>query len=301
MKRREFLKNTVLTGMALTFSQCRSSSSSHVCSFGLITDVHYADRDPKLEWNRYYRRALAKFKQAISFFNSKQPSFVVCLGDIKDEKKNPSKQTTLHFLERIESAFAAFKGKRYHALGNHDLDSISKEEFLSRVVNSGISKEKSYYSFDECGVHYVVLDTCFKSNGIPYDAGNFEWFDAYIPSEELEWLKKDLTKTSLPVIVFTHHPLDDFNLPDKRISITNAYQVRKILEESSKVMAVFQGHHHDGNYCLHNNIHYYTMKSVVDGTEENNYALIEINLEKNKILINGYGNTSSLDLKIKSK
>ncbi|QZE13935.1 metallophosphoesterase [Halosquirtibacter laminarini] len=295
MKRRDFITKTLCSGLALSLSSCRSNSPQGTCTFGLVTDVHYADRDPKLEWNRYYRNAFDKFKIAIDYFNTHNPNFAICLGDIKDQKKQPTLDSTLSFLEKIENVFSLFRGNRYHALGNHDLDSISKTQFLDRVTNTGIDKNQSYYSFDVNNIHFIVLDSCFRQDGVPYDSGNFQWFDASIPSEELLWLEKDLNQTRYPSIVFVHHPLDDFNLPDKRISISNAGDVRSILEKNDKVKAVFQGHHHDGNYCLHNNIHYYTMKSVVDGPIENNYALVSVDMEQSKISIQGKGDTDSVD------
>ena len=71
--------------------------------------------------------------------------------------------------------------------------------------------------------------------------------------------------------------------------INNASEVRQILERSKKVLAVFNGHQHTGRYNIINDIHYYTLKAVVEGqgTENNAYAIVEISADNN-IVINGY-------------
>ena len=298
MKRSRFIKNIFFSTLTLCFSSCGVGFFRKKWSFGLVSDIHYADRPPKVEWKRCYRKSYAKFKVAIDFFNTTDCEFVTCLGDLKDQKKCPSKDTTLSFLEKIELLFSSFKGDRFHVLGNHDLDSISKQEFLDRVTNTGIEKSKSYYSFNRNDVHFVVLDSCFKQDQVPYNAGNFEWYDAALSLKQLDWLKEDLNSTSLLTIVFIHHPLDDFNLPDKRISISNAPEVREVLEQNSNVKVVFQGHHHDGNYSYNNGIHYYTMKSVVDGLVENNFALVTVDQQKKQIVIDGHGETDDKILQL---
>ena len=88
---------------------------------------------------------------------------------------------------------------RHHVLGNHCVDTLTKEEFLDRV-----GQERSFYSFDVGGYHFVVLDACFRSDGQPYGRKNFEWTDANIPAHEVEWLEADLASTSRPTIVFAH-------------------------------------------------------------------------------------------------
>jgi len=54
--------------------------------------------------------------------------------------------------------------------------------------------------------------------------------------------------------------------------------VRKVLEDSGKVVAVFQGHHHAGSYNLINGIHYYTLAAMCEGPypENNAYAIVEV-------------------------
>jgi predicted phosphodiesterase len=251
----------------------------------LVSDVHYADREPA--GNRFYSQSLAKLKEAIERMNAEKVDFVIELGDFKDQDAVPDEANTLKYLETIEGVFQQFKGPTYHVLGNHDMDGISKEQFLTRVVNTDISSAESYYSFNQNGFHFVVLDGNFTRQGKAYDHGNFSWDDAFIPAPQMNWLKADLKTSPLPSIVFIHQMLDDSKSLVQ--SVQNASQVRQVLEESGKVVCVFQGHVHEERYSLINNIHYYSLFATVDhdGPENNSYMIVEI-YEDASLGVKGY-------------
>ncbi len=241
--------------------------------FGIVTDCHYADVDPVR--TRFYRQSPGRLAECVDRMNAEKVDLLIELGDFKDQGRPPVERDTLAYLEQIEAVFQRFEGPTYHVLGNHDVDSISKTQFLARVTNTGIDPVRSYYSFDVRGLHFVVLDANFRSDDVAYDHGNFDWTDANIPAQELAWLRKDLAAASGPVVVFIHQLLDGTD----SVSVRNAEQVRQMLEESGKVQVVFQGHHHEGRYTQINGIHYYTLKALVEGQGEgnNSYALVEVN------------------------
>lgn len=273
--RRKFLQiSGTLAGAAFFNPALLYAKEDAIIRFGIVTDSHYADREPA--GTRYYRESLAKMIEAMEEMNKLNVNFVIHLGDFKDEGSNPTEETTLLYLRKQEEAFATFKGPRYHVFGNHDADSISKQQFLDNVRNTGIVKDKSYYTFDNKGFHFVVLDADFKNDGSPYDKGNFVWTDSFIPQEQLQWLRDDLAKTKFPVIVFVHQLLDDVN--DHDFCVKNAKQVRNVLQESKKVIAVFQGHRHEERYNKMEGIHYCTLPGMVDysGLENNSFSLAEI-------------------------
>ena len=177
--------------------------------------------------------------------NAERVDFLIELGDFKDQDKPPVEKKTLSYLQTAEKVFKRFNGPTYHVLGNHDMDSISKVQFLRRIDNTKVDSNSSYYSFDSDSLHYIVLDANYRADGTDYDHGNFDWTDANIPSKELDWLKRDLASTSGAVIVFIHQLLDGTG----SVYVKNAARVRQILEASGKVLAVFQGHHHSGPGC----------------------------------------------------
>jgi len=275
INRRRFLQYSGALAGATFFSPLDLfSKDKPILTFGIVTDSHYADRDPA--GTRYYRESLSKMAEAMKEMNTMKVNFVVHLGDFKDEDANPSEQKTLSYLKKQEEAFATFKGPRYHVLGNHDTDSISKQQFLENVINTGITKDKSYYSFDREGVHFVVLDADFKTDGTSYSKNNYVWTDSFIPNEQLIWLRDDLQKTKLPSIIFVHQLLDDVD--DHDFCVKNAEQVREVLIDSKKVMAVFQGHCHKERYNKIGNIHFCTLPGMVDfsGLDNNSFSVIEV-------------------------
>jgi hypothetical protein len=225
--------------------------------------------------------------------NTQKVDFLLELGDFKDQDSPPVEQRTISYLQAVEKIFQQFNGPTYHVLGNHDVDSISKTQFLAQIENTNISPERSYYSFDFNGLHFVVLDANYRCDGADYDHGNFDWADANIPDFELQWLKQDLATAPGPVIVFVHQPLDGTG----PVYVNNAEEVRQILQQSGKILTVFQGHHHPGSYSLIQGIHYYTLKALVEGpgAENNSYAVVEVRPDRS-ITITGYRKAVSKQL-----
>ncbi len=260
--------------------------------FGIITDLHYADIDPS--GARSYRESLVKLEECIRVMNDQKADFLVELGDFKDQDKvNPAEGKTLSYLKRIEAVFEKFDGPRYHVLGNHDADSLSKSQFSKVAQNSGIPPDRSYYSFGVKGVRFIVLDASFRSDGTSYDHGNFAWEDAKIPAAELNWLNQELASSSKPAMIFIHHQLDG----EGAYYVKNAAEVRRVLESSGKVLAVIQGHRHEGQLNIMNHIPFYTLKAAVEGSGagNNSYALVEIDRDFN-IRISGFRKAVSIRL-----
>ncbi|MHC4641592.1 MAG: metallophosphoesterase [Planctomycetota bacterium] len=295
--RRAFLKAsaTTLAGLATTPLSCTMQTppgrKPGITRFGIVTDSHYADADTV--GSRYYRHSLDKLTECVELMNTKKVDFLVELGDFKDQNNPAVEQKTITYLRAIETVFKKFNGPTYHVLGNHDIDSISKEQFLTNVENTNIDLSKSYYSFDLKGVHFVVLDANYKSDDTSYNHGNFNWTDANIPTAELNWFKYDLAAARQPVIVFIHQLLDGTG----SVYVNNAADIREILEQSGKVTAVFQGHHHEGSYSYIEGIHYYTLKAMVEGPgeENNSYAIVEI-LPDQSTTVTGYRKAVSKQL-----
>ena len=300
IKRRKFVETvvTVVGGFVVSPSILAKGALKAV-RFGIITDPHYAKRPPAN--NRYYSESLEKVRECIDLMNEQQVDFLIELGDLKDQGMSPEEAETLSFLSTIEKEFERFNGPLYHVLGNHDHDSISKQQFLSGISNHGFSKAEGYYSFNKNNFHFAVLDANYMSDGRAYDHGNFDWKDVHIPAEQLFWLQKDLRQNrKKPTIIFVHQQLDSSAFaPAHRIHCPdNADRVRSILEEAGNVIAVFQGHYHKGSLNRINDIYYYTLKAVVEGSglENNNYAIVELGADQ-VIRIKGFRKTESQEFK----
>lgn len=290
--RRAFLKQGSLFLAATTLEATAANSlfaqdaANAPLRFGLITDLHHADKPPA--GTRFYRETLGKLAEAADQFKRDRPSFIVELGDFIDAAE--SAEVELGYLARINREFSAISENRHYVLGNHCVDMLTKQEFLD-----GVDRKQSFYSFEKSGFHFVVLDSCFRSDGQPYGRKNSQWTDANIPGEELEWLSADLADTSHKVIVFAHQRLD----VTVNHSVRNAAEVRKVLEKSDKVLAVFQGHSHHNDYQEIDEIHYCTMVAMIEGSgvENNGYSTVEVQ-PTGTIRITGFRRQKSYDWRV---
>ncbi len=287
--RRAFLKDGALLLAATTVIESTASpgrikseaatlgpQSASPLRFAMVTDLHYANKPPA--GSRHYRETPAKLTEAAEQFRQRRPDFLVELGDLIDAAD--SVELEMEYLERIDQDFSAIAEHRHYVLGNHCVDTLTKEEFLGKV-----GQARSFDSFDLKGYHFVKLDSCFRHDGTPYQRKNFEWTDPNIPAQERDWLRADLAETARPTIVFAHQRLD----VGSPYGVKNAQQVRQILEESKKVLAVFQGHSHKNDYQEIGGIHYCTLVALVEGSgiENNGYAIAELD-EAGTILIHGF-------------
>jgi len=296
ISRRRFLKLSA-TGAAVgsvgLFRQGIGREAEGRVSFGLVTDVHYADHDPR--GNRHYRDSVTKLAEAVGLFNRRKLPFAVELGDLIDSA--PSKAEELGYLHRIRDTYQGFKGDRHFVLGNHCVAALTKDEFLA---NCGARIKQTYYSFDHGPFdhdpfHFVVLDGNFNKDGSPYAAGKFNWTDTWIHPPQQEWLAKDLKEASgKKTVVFVHQNLDKEKSP---LGVKNGGRVREILEASGNVLAVFQGHHHAGGYARIKGIHYVTLKATVTGPAPANKAYSVVTLDSTgRIQLEGFGQEESRTL-----
>jgi len=283
--RRALLKNGSLVLTAATLGSGTLSSGTLLADdspsnlrLGLVTDLHYADKPPA--GSRHYRETPDKLAEAAEYFGKPQPEFIVELGDFIDAAD--SVDAELGYLKRINRDFSAICQQRHYVLGNHCVYTLTKQEFLD-----GVEQKKSYYSIDSGDFHFVVLDSCFRSDGEPYGRKNFVWTDPNIPAAEVEWLKADLKNTTKKTVVFAHQRLDVSN----HYGVKNAVEVRKVLEESGNVLAVFQGHSHKNDHHDIGGIHYCTLVAMVEGSgaENNGYSVMSL-ASDGTIRIEGFRN-----------
>lgn len=270
LTRRIFLRDgtLLLAGAALAASSTQAllaRDTQPSLRIGMITDLHYADKPPA--GSRHYRETLTKITEAAKQFQQDKPSFVVELGDLIDAAD--SVEVEKEYLARIHKEIQAIPGDKHYVLGNHCVTTLRKDEFLE-----GVGQKTPHYSFDAGGFHFVVLDACFRADGEAYGRQNFQWNDANIPESQVEWLQADLKAATDKTIVFAHQRLDVKN----DYGIKNAAQVRTVLEESNKVLAVFQGHYHKNDYTDIGGIHYCTLAAMIEGSgiENNSYSLLNL-------------------------
>jgi 3',5'-cyclic AMP phosphodiesterase CpdA len=180
----------------------------------------------------------------IDAVNRDRPDFILQLGDFCcPYDRNRS------FLNIWEQ----FKGPRYHTLGNHDRDG----GFAWQQVQDFLGMPHRYYSFDQGGWHFVVLDGN-ERNPINPEPG----YPRYIGSVQLDWLRQDLGKAKAATIVFSHQSLEDEG------GLENRSEVRAVLEAANaaagwrKVGLCLSGHHHIDFQRVINGIQYVQVNSM---------------------------------------
>jgi len=254
--------------------------------FGFITDCHYAAHIDHGDL-RKYPQGLGKVRAFAEAMNRAGVDFVVEGGDFKDLGR--TRAESLAYLDAVEAELARFHGPRYHVLGNHDHDNLTKEEFLSRVAN-GDRPAKAYYAFTRGGVRFIVLDACYRPDGAPYCRGDFRWQEAFLPDEQVAFLEEELKAAEGPCVPIVHQQLDAEDVT----CIRNAAAVRAVIERSGKVRCVLQGHLHEGAFREVNGIGYYTGKASVIGEapRSNAFSLVEV-FADGSVAITGYNTALS--------
>ena len=132
------------------------TSAPPIVSFGIITDVHYADA--ATGGTRFYRDSLPKVQHAVAHLDALGADFLIELGDFKDTDASQCKgglatphcvNLTLSFLRTIEAAMGAFPRPRFHLLGNHDVDVLNQSAVLGELTDSASTAGPSpgSYSF----------------------------------------------------------------------------------------------------------------------------------------------------------
>ena len=196
-------------------------------------------------------------------------------------------------------AFAGFRGEKAVVLGNHDLASFGKHEFLAAARQAGCYLERPtpYGSLDRQSVHLVFLDGNCHADGTDFCCGDFDWAETWVSDVQIAWLAEDLHAAGdRPAIVFCHEDLDprlEGSAPEPHV-VRNAATVRSVLEQVGNVRAVFQAHYHPGLYAIANGIPYIGITAMVEGSkpESNAYAIVTLCAD-GRLEVEGFGRQRS--------
>jgi predicted phosphodiesterase len=194
---------------------------------------------------------LETFGEAMRRF---QPHAIVDLGDrINDIAAGQDRQRSTWVRRQLLGVGVPV----LHVHGNHDVVNLTKAE-----LGETLDKRAPYESVDLDGIRLVLLD----SQDPPFDRTG-----GGIGSEQQEWLRANVAAAPHPVLVFCHHPLDEqsvdghwyFSAHPAHAFVHNRAPVRRILEQSGRVRAVFSGHLHWTRTTAVNGIPYVTLGSLV--------------------------------------
>jgi 3',5'-cyclic AMP phosphodiesterase CpdA len=212
------------------------------------------------------------------------PDVVINLGDVlEDETSERDRERYSLFVSMLREI-----GKPIlHVAGNHDTINLSPSELCELWGTS----DSVTYSRDIDGFHFAVLRT------IEHRGERIE-----LPEEQIAWLADDLARTSLPSIVLMHHPASEMRLEGNRwfekrphlCRVVERRALRQVIEQSGKVLAVFNGHVHWNHLDIIAGIPYVTLQSLIENLDDDApgraaaaYAVADV--DDRRLVINVYG------------
>lgn len=228
---------------------------------GIFTDFHYSSREITCG-KRYNSRSLEKIKQAYAVFEAEKCELVICLGDLIDKEASHEKE-----VENLKEVAKIIKGspiKTVCLMGNHDAFAFTETEFHEII---GDCKPKTVKAE---GKTLLFLDACYFKNGNHYLPGDTDWKDTFYP--HIEVLKTQIDEATGIVYLFMHKNVDPNVREDHRLY--NFHEINRILQESKKVKAVYQGHYHLGMESKHGNMEYFTFPAMCEN--EDAYYVLNI-------------------------
>lgn len=290
MNRRNFIG---LTTLAVSATAVRGAANEvPTLTFGLITDVQYADAEP--EGERHYRASIPKLKTAVEWLAKKNLPFTLHLGDVIDRDFSAF-GTVLPLLEGLGHPV-------WHLLGNHDYTVTDGEK--CRIADT-LGMPHDYYSFRSSGVRFVMLDTNDLSvykypAGSPSDRASesvleklvagksnaAQPWNGGVSDDQLEWLERELAAADAVkarVILCGHHPL----LPADGHQFWNSEAVLAVIDSHPCVAAFFNGHNHAGAEVVRKGVPYITFKSILHEPEVNAFSAIRLFADRLEIEGNG--------------
>ena len=152
----------------------------------------------------------------------------------------------------------------YGVLGNHDMDSCSKETTCKYWGMPG-----PYYSFVQGGVRFLALDTNFykdqdTGNLVSYDHCNYgygKYESGFIPTEQLRWAEKVIMASEEPCVLLSHYALgDDILCAPNRADLWA--MLRRVNEGRRRVILALNGHNHVDGVSVREGVPFVSINSA---------------------------------------
>lgn len=217
---------------------------------GLFSDPHYSSQE-LTGGNRRNNLSLGKMAAALDAFAAAGCDRVICLGDLTDTEDTKEKE--IANMKEIAALFGRFSMPITVIMGNHDAYVFESGEFYGLLGGCEPS------DVHENGVHLLFLDLNYTADGVRYTPHGFRWDDVGLPDPAA--LQAQLDALDGDVYLFMHQNIDPA-IPAADHRLANADTVCRILEQSGKVRAVYQGHYHWGNRSVRNGVEYVTLPAM---------------------------------------
>ena len=277
----------LLLPVLFVLQSCQSKTADNSYRFVFMTDIHVQPE----------RKAAEGFKQAIAKVNELNPEFVITGGDLIMDALGQSFERSTQLYDLYNSLIKDFKMPVYNTIGNHEVFGLYKKsginpdhpEYGKEMYRKRLGDNKTYFSFDHKGWHFMLLDAVGFTPERRYTAD--------IDSLQMLWIEEDLKSVSkeTPIIISTHIPFISaaaqiYNggnkANGKRIAVGNSNKVLSLFENHN-LRIVLQGHLHIVEEYIYKDIHFITGGAVsarwwrgdIEGFPEG-FAVIDIQNKK---------------------
>ncbi len=266
--RRDLLRYGALGAGALGFGACRPSATLGPApapmpdfSVAFLTDSHVDGELGSADgWRRAVRHALDV---------ERPPELLVVGGDLPMDVLATGIEEADRQYDLWDEAVAGVTQDIHVALGNHDILGIADESPLDeshpmygkKYFLERFGLERTYYSFDHEGWHFVVLDSlAIEGNG----------YKGWIDAEQIAWLDDDLAASGKPTVIATHVPIftnyteymrgTEGGIPGG-VAVVNSHEVAPVIEKHG-VRLVLAGHLHINESFRYKGTEYATVGAV---------------------------------------
>lgn len=236
MKKKLFVL-LALVFIAVVFHASGSDNKKNSFKFAFFTDIHL---------NGGNNNCFAGIEKAIESAKKNNVDFILTGGDNVDIDVLGKDAETAHELYANYADIIKNAGVKYYAaIGNHDRfwgceknDPLYNEGLFEKYIN------KSYYSFDHKGWHFIVLNT---SNTV-------------VDEQQKQWLSEDLKKTDgeTPIIVIVHVPFLSVYYP----ALEGKYKSNDTFSNFKEIWDMFDGNNLE--LVLQGHMHLYEEIKVRD-------------------------------------
>lgn len=245
---------------------------------GFITDLHVRSNSDGVG-NRILK---PDYVSKIDYFIEKMnnifvPNFIIANGDII-EGTNTSTEKGMAELSLVKKLFDRTILKKYWVVGNHDLRSVNKKQFMQSLDIDYVSK-----AFEVGNYKIIILDSNFKPDDSDIIPGKY-YTRGHVSEKQIKFLEKELKNTDKKTIVFLHHP-SLWNIDGKSNNgfPDNAKELQEIFSRN-KVFAVFAGHIEDLFLQEIGGVKYFISPGIVKN-EKYQGTFSEVTIKKGKMII----------------
>jgi manganese-dependent ADP-ribose/CDP-alcohol diphosphatase len=284
------------------------STTTPLFSFGVVSDIQYANRPIVSGKERYELDALYKLNNCITTWKNYQLPLkcAVNLGDIIDgHEGETAHHRDAEDLKDVLAAFGRIDVPTYHVLGNHCVWNLGCH-YLAREL--GLTKR--YYDIEiHTGWRFVILDgtdlSIMKDSHSHSEAQEYikanahrmlEDWNGGISKKQQKWLSDVVNNAKLnneKLIVFCHWPLLNCWGAEMEASLMwNADDLLPLLDPDA-VFMFMSGHIHENGYINHNGVHHVTLSAIVSAPlGDTAHAIVHVH--DDKVVIEGFGMASPL-------